>query len=135
MPCVFTPYSTDNIIDVYKRGKTLNDVLQSPFLTAVREWQKDYGYMAPPDQVGNEITPCPIRDHHRSFYQILKKHNAHPINPEAEEALRSSDFIEGLSSYGERVAWLTDCIWDKEYLEPERRKKSAGGKSTRKAST
>jgi MoaA/NifB/PqqE/SkfB family radical SAM enzyme len=121
MPCVFTPYSTDNIIDVYKRGETLNDVLQSPFLTAVRKWQKDYGYMAPPDRVGNEITPCPIRDHHSQFYRILKEHNARPINPEAEAALESTEFVEGLTSYGERVARLTDGIWDKEYLEPERK--------------
>jgi MoaA/NifB/PqqE/SkfB family radical SAM enzyme len=134
MPCVFTPYSTDNIIDVYKRGETLNDVLQSPFLTAVRKWQRDYGYMAPPDQVGNEIIPCPIRDHYRHFCGIVKEHRAHPINPEAEEALKSPDFVEGLVSYGKKVAELTDHIWDKEYLEPERRK-SGDGESARKASS
>lgn len=121
MPCVFTPYSTDNIIEVYKRGENLDHVIQSPFLTAVRKWQKDYGYMAPPDQVGNEIIPCPIRDHHRHFYQILKEHHARPINKEAEEALESHDFVEGLTTYGEKVAELTDEIWDKEYIEPEKR--------------
>jgi hypothetical protein len=71
--------------------------------------------------VGNEITPCPIRDHHSQFYRILKEHNARPINPEAEAALESTEFVEGLTSYGERVARLTDGIWDKEYLEPERK--------------
>ena len=132
MPCVFTPYSTDNIIEVYKRGEDLNSVLENPFLKAIREWQSDYGYMGPPDQVGNEITPCPIRDHHRHFYQIVKEHNARPINREAEEALESPDFVEGLVSYGEKVAELTDHIWDKEYLEPER-KKSVEGESMKKA--
>jgi MoaA/NifB/PqqE/SkfB family radical SAM enzyme len=132
MPCVFTPYSTDNIIEVYKRGEDLSSVLENPFLKAIREWQRDYGYMGPPDQVGNEITPCPIRDHHRHFYQIVEEHKAHPINPEAEEALKSSDFIEGLVSYGKRVAELTGHIWDKEYLEPER-KKSVNSDSMRKA--
>ena len=132
MPCVFTPYSTDNIIEVYKRGEDLNSVLENPFLKAIREWQRDYGYMGPPDKVGNEITPCPIRDHHRHFYQIVKEHKAHPINREAEEALKSSDFVEGLVSYGEKVAELTDRIWDKEYLEPER-KKSVEGESMKKA--
>ena len=134
MPCVFTPYSTDNIVEVYKRGDDLNCVLQNPFLKAIREWQRDYGYMAPPDQVGNEITPCPIRDHHRNFYRIVKEHKARPINPEAEEALKSSDFVEGLSSYGEKVAELTDHIWDKEYLEPER-KKSDNDSPIKKASS
>ncbi len=134
MPCVFTPYSTDNIIDVYKRGEDLNSVLQNPFLKAIREWQKDYGYMGPPDQVGNEITPCPIRDHHRNFYRMVREHNAHPINLEAEEALNAPDFVEGLASYGERVAELTDHIWDKEYLNPER-KKPVDRKSMRRASS
>jgi MoaA/NifB/PqqE/SkfB family radical SAM enzyme len=129
MPCVFTPYSTDNIIEVYKRGETLDNVLQTPFLQAVRKWQKDYGYMAPPDQVGNEITPCPIRDHHRYFHQIVKEHHARPINEEAKEALEAHDFVEGLSVYGEKVEELTHEIWDKEYIEPERKN------STRKASS
>jgi hypothetical protein len=120
MPCVFTPYSTDNIIEVYKRGDNLDCVLQTPFLQAVRKWQKEYGYMAAPDQVGNEITPCPIRDHHRHFHQIVKEHHARPINEEAKEALEAHDFVEGMSAYGEKVAELTDEIWDKEYLEPER---------------
>jgi MoaA/NifB/PqqE/SkfB family radical SAM enzyme len=120
MPCVFTPYSTHNIRDVYAEGGDLNEVLEIPFMKAVREWQSQYGYMQPPHLVQNEITPCPIRDHHRRFYQIVKEHNAKPINPEAAEALESGAFVEGLCQYGERVAKLTDAIWDKEYLEPER---------------
>ncbi|MFH1336166.1 MAG: hypothetical protein ABII96_06580 [Candidatus Zixiibacteriota bacterium] len=70
--------------------------------------------------MGNEITPCPIRDHHRRFHQIVKEQHAKPIKPEAEEALEASDFVEGLSQYGERVKELTDDIWETEYLEPER---------------
>jgi MoaA/NifB/PqqE/SkfB family radical SAM enzyme len=121
MPCVFTPYSTHNIREIYKNGGDLNTALNTPFLGAVRKWQAEYGYMQPSHQVGNEITPCPIRDHHRNFYDIVKEHNAKPINPEAAEALKAKDFIEGLCQYGRRVAELTDDIWDKEYIEPERR--------------
>jgi len=121
MPCVFTPYSTHNIKEIYSNGGDINTVLDTPFFKAVRKWQTEYGYMQPSHQVGNEIVPCPIRDHHRRFYQIVKEHQANPINPEAAEALEAADFVEGLCRYGQKVAELTDHIWDKEYLEPERR--------------
>lgn len=121
MPCVFTPYSTQNIKEIYQNGGNINTVLDTPFFKAVRKWQTDYGYMQPSHLVGNEIVPCPIRDHHRKFYQIVKEHQANPINPEAAEALESENFVEGLCQYGQKVAELTDHIWDKEYLEPERR--------------
>lgn len=139
MPCVFTPYSTHNIRDIYAASGNLNDVLETPFLKAVREWQSEYGYMQPSHVVQNEITPCPIRDHHRRFHQIVNEYRAKPINPEAAEALKSEAFVEGLCQYGKRVAELTDDIWDKEYLEPERRnlksyKSSSGAKMRRKAS-
>ena len=122
MPCVFIPYSTHNIKEVYENGGDISTVLTTPFLRAIREWQTEYGYMQPSHQVGNEITPCPIRDHHRRFYQIVKEQKAKPINPEAREALESESFVEGLCRYGRRVAELTDGIWDKEYLEPERKR-------------
>ncbi len=121
MPCVFTPYSTHNIKEIYSNGGDINTVLGTTFFKAIRKWQREYGYMKPSHQVGNEITPCPIRDHHRRFYQIVKEHKANPINPEAGEALEAEDFVEGLSLYGEKVAQLTDPIWEREYLEPERR--------------
>lgn len=120
MPCVFTPYSTHNIRELYQNGGNITTVIDSPFFKAVRKWQTEYGYMLPAHQVCNEITPCPIRDHHRRFYQIVKEHQAKPINPEAAEALEALDFVEGLSQYGEKVKELTDHIWDSEYLEPER---------------
>jgi MoaA/NifB/PqqE/SkfB family radical SAM enzyme len=124
MPCVFTPYSTHNIKEIYANGGDINTVLDTPFFKAVRRWQTEYGYMQPSHLVGNEIAPCPIRDHHRHFYQIVKEHQANPINPEAAEALVASDFVEGLSRYGEKVKELTDHIWDTEYLEPERKQLS-----------
>lgn len=122
MPCVFTPYSTHNIKEIYENGGNINTVLTTPFLKAIRKWQTEYGYMQPSHQVGNEITPCPIRDHHHRFYRMVREHNAKPINPEAAEALQSDSFIRGLCQYGRRVAELTDGIWEKEYLEPERRR-------------
>ncbi|KPL01214.1 MAG: hypothetical protein AMJ91_00740 [candidate division Zixibacteria bacterium SM23_73_3] len=121
MPCVFTPYSTHNIKEIYSNGGNIDTVLDTPFLKAVRKWQTEYGYMQPSHQVGNEIVPCPIRDHHRRFFQIVKENQAKPVNAEAAEALEAADFVEDLCRYGEKVAKLTDPIWDREYLEPERK--------------
>jgi MoaA/NifB/PqqE/SkfB family radical SAM enzyme len=120
MPCVFTPYSTHNVRELYQKGGNISDLVETPFLKAIRRWQTEYGYMQPSDHVGNEITPCPIRDHHRQFHQIVLEQHAQPINPEAAEALEASDFVEGLSQYGEKVKEITDDIWETEYLDPER---------------
>jgi MoaA/NifB/PqqE/SkfB family radical SAM enzyme len=127
MPCVFTPYSTHNIKEIYENGGDINTILETPFFRSVREWQTEYGYMQPSHQVGNEITPCPIRDHHRRFCEMVKQHQAKPINPEAGEALEATDFMESLCRYGEKVSELTGGIWDREYLEPERRHLSEAG--------
>ena len=40
MPCVFAPYSTANIQEVYARGGTLDDVWNSPWFRAIRQWQR-----------------------------------------------------------------------------------------------
>ncbi len=120
MPCVFTPYSTHNIKEVYKNGGDLNTILNSSFFEAIRKWQRDYGYEKPACQVGNQIVPCPIRDHHFMFHNWVKNFRARPVNVEAEEALKDRSYFEGLANYGKKVAELTDEIWDKEYIEPER---------------
>jgi len=122
MPCVFTPYSTHNVRELYQNGGDINTLVETPFFKAVRKWQSEYGYMQPSHQVGNEITPCPMRDHHRRFHQIVKEQHAKAINPEAAEAMDALDFVDGLSRYGEKVKELTDTIWETEYLEPEREK-------------
>jgi len=120
MPCVFTPYSTHNIIEVYKSGGDLNTILNSPFFKAIRKWQIDYSYEKPACEVGNQIVACPIRDHHFIFHNVVKNFCARPINVEAEEALKDRSYFGGLVDYGKKVAELTDGIWDKEYIEPER---------------
>ncbi|MGB3091833.1 MAG: radical SAM protein [Candidatus Zixiibacteriota bacterium] len=134
MPCVFTPYSTHNIKEIYRNGGDINTILETPFFKAVRKWQTEYGYMQPSHQVCNEITPCPIRDHHRRFYNMIKEHQARLVNAEAGEALEATDFIEGLCRYGEKVSELTGDIWDKEYLEPERRRLSVAEPDPKKKS-
>jgi MoaA/NifB/PqqE/SkfB family radical SAM enzyme len=119
MPCVFLPYSTHNIIEVYKNGGDLNTVLFSPFFEAVRKWQKEYSYLKQAPYVGNQIRPCPIRDHYRVMHRLIQEMKAKPINEEAANALKDKDYYEKLSTYGDAVGRLTEPIWKKEYLAPE----------------
>ncbi len=87
MPCVFIPYYVDNMVEVYKRGGTLNDVLYSTFFKEIRNWQSQYAYGKPPHAQENLISPAPIKDHHEAVYEILKNHsNLQPSDESAKEA-------------------------------------------------
>jgi len=119
-PCVFVPYSTHNIKDIYRHGGDINTVLFSPFFSSIRKWQHAYGFMKPPTEVGNQITPCPIRDHHRVMRGMVEHNKAHPTDEVAAAALTDNNYYEGLVGYGERVRELTQEIWEREYLGPER---------------
>ena len=122
MPCVFVPYSTHNIIEVYKNGGDLNTVLFSPFFERIRKWQKEYSYLKPKDEVGNQLRPCPIRDHYRVMYRIIREIKARPVNEEAAQAIKDKKYYDKLSAYGDTVGKLTDPIWEKEYILPEKNK-------------
>ncbi|MCD6442163.1 radical SAM protein [bacterium] len=116
-PCVFNPYSPVNIHDVYKKGGTLNDVLDKPFFTAIRQWQKDYALDKKPNEMGNWLIPCAIKDHYDMMDQLLKQYKPKPIDKPAEKVLNNSKYQKGLKQYGKKVAKAIDPIWQKEYLE------------------
>ncbi len=122
MPCVFVPYSTHNIVKVYEEGGDLDTVLASPFFEAIRKWQREYGYMKRPDQMGNLVTPCVIRDNHRAFRKALQEGGAWPVDANAEAAIKDRGYYEGMVAYGDKVKELTNPIWEKEYVGPERGK-------------
>lgn len=115
-PCVFNPYSPVNIIDIYKRGSTLNDALKEPFFVAIQEWQKQYALDRKANEMGNLITPCAIKDHYDVMIQFLKKYDPKPIDEAAKTALNDTDYQKGLINYGEKIHDATDEIWKNEYL-------------------
>jgi len=115
-PCVFNPYSPVNVNEVYKEGGTLNDVLKEPFFEAIRQWQKDYALDKKPNEMGNWIIPCPIKDHYGMMEKLLSKYQPKPIDEAAKVALKDSEYHKGLKQYGKDVANITDPIWEKEYL-------------------
>ena len=121
MPCVFNPYKVGNIVEIYKQGGNLNTVLFSSFFKEIREWQEEYALKGPAHQMGNIIVPCPIRDHYETMYDLIQRTKAQPADEAAAQALQDPDYYEGLVEYGKKVKELTDVIWNKEYLEPERK--------------
>jgi MoaA/NifB/PqqE/SkfB family radical SAM enzyme len=119
MPCVFTPYSVANIHEVYKNGKTLNDIWHSGLLKAIRQWQREYGYgKIAPEATGNWLRPCPYRDHHGKFVGWLNEFIPDPEDGIAGEVVSNLIYHNNMIDYDEKLAELVDPIWKTEYCEP-----------------
>lgn len=115
-PCVFIPYSVGNIkTDFFDKGKTVDDILRTPFFTKLRDWQKGYSYEKSPDEAGNEIVPCPIRDHHREFNKIARETNAFPVGKSAAQAIKDEQYIDEFEEVGRKAHEATVDLWKQEY--------------------
>ncbi len=114
-PCVFMPYAAVNIYDIYKQGGSLNDVFRTQLFKRIREFQDNYAYAQSDEDVGNWLCPCPTRDHHDLFHQILKDTQPKPIDEGAEIAMRDPSYINGMIEYGRRLYSLTQPIWERRY--------------------
>lgn len=109
-PCVFVPYSPVNIHEVFARGGTINDAWAHPFLASIREWQAAYRQSG-----GNWLAPCPIRDHHADFRQLLDKHQPQPTDANARAALLDPDYAAGLAAYDAAYQALSEDVWQSVY--------------------
>ncbi|RKZ25965.1 radical SAM protein [bacterium] len=118
-PCVFVPYAVDNIIDIYKKGGTLMDVLNSEFFREIRKWQDEYGYAKPPHEHGNWLAPCFIRDNHDKFVEVLMKCKPYPIDEDARQAMHDRVYHKGMIEYDKKWKGITEEVWKKHYIEPE----------------
>jgi len=117
LPCVFMPYATANIHEIYARGGTLNDVWRTPFFSAIRTWQREYGY----GQRGlsadtNWMRPCPFRDHHGIFRKWVAQYHPQPEDAAAAEALADRSFCGQMIAHAEQNARISQEIWEQEYL-------------------
>ncbi len=115
-PCVFIPYYTANIYDIYKNGGDLNTARNCKFFRDIRKWQRDYGYMRHRDNVENRLMPCPIRDHHADIMKIFKKNKVMPLDSYAEKALESDFYHENLIEYDKQLASALDPVWEEDFL-------------------
>jgi MoaA/NifB/PqqE/SkfB family radical SAM enzyme len=115
-PCVFYPYTTHNVRDVYASGGNLDTILNSPFFRAIRQWQRSYGYMAAPHRIQNQIVPCAIRDHYGSCRSVLQRFGAKPLDGRAAQALTDERYGEDMVTYGQEAAAATEDIWQQQYV-------------------
>ena len=116
MPCVFNPYTTDNVKEVYARGGNLNDVIMSPFMKKIREWQDNYFKDDPDGPRGNMLVPCPIRDHHWDMRKIIDETNANPADENAADALEDKAYYQGMCDFGHAMDDISRDMWEKEFL-------------------
>ncbi len=117
MPCVFNPYYTHNIIEIYNKGGNLNDALFIPFFKRIREWQYKHGYSAKPSGKRNQLLPCPIRDHYKDMFNWINEFQAKPSDEGAKVALKDDKYREGLIQYGKDVDSLTYNTWRQYYID------------------
>jgi MoaA/NifB/PqqE/SkfB family radical SAM enzyme len=111
-PCAFMPYYVANINELYRENKTLNDVLFSPYFTAIRNWQNEYAYRQPADKLNNLITPCFMRDHFDTAYQTIRDFQAKGLDENASEAINDSEYRRTMSDYGRNVRATTQGAWE-----------------------
>ena len=109
-PCVFVPYSPVNVKDIYSNNGNLNDIYNHPFFADIRNWQKN-------GTDGNLLMPCLIRDHNDDLRQLIRKHEANPIDKSAEAALIDGDYALGMDQYARAYHELADKVWEKQYLK------------------
>lgn len=118
-PCVFMPYTVDNVNKAFKEGRDLNDIINSGFFKDIRKWQFEYGYKQSQDKHKNWIMPCFIRDHRGKFLEVINKHNVKPADDDASVALKDDGFNKGLIDYDKEMHELTDPVWNDHYLGSE----------------
>ena len=89
--------------------------MKTPFFTKLRDWQAGYSYKVPAEKAGNEIVPCPIRDHHDEFNRIAKENKAIPVGKTTEVAFKDKKFIKDLTDIGKKTDKATKDLWVQEY--------------------
>ena len=110
-PCVFAQFAVDNI-----RGKSLHEVLESPFFRTVREQQPFSG---------NHLRACMIIDHPQILRDAVRRHGARAAYDGGEALLEKA--ADGLDAYAAHWARLADSEWlaegsdDLEHAEHRRR--------------
>jgi len=114
-PCAFVPYSIGNIYDVFKTGN-LNTILQSEFFQRIRQWQGEYGYGQPAENVDNWLCPCVIRDHFDVLFKAVLDTKAKPIDKEAADALADPGYHSGMVAYGSNYSHLSNKVWSERYM-------------------
>ncbi len=99
-PCVFMHFAEENILDIHERGGRLWDVLETPLFRHTREINR---------RDPNPLRPCPIIDHNDWFEDALKKSNARPTHPGAEDIV--GRLAPAVRAWAAEYGKLADYAW------------------------
>lgn len=111
-PCVFFPYATDNIYELYQNNRSLSSVLSTPLFESIRAWQQAYKGNGSGCRTQNLFVPCPIRDHYSFARDAINRFAAKPMDDEAARAIQDMDYHAGMIEYGKKTAELLNPIWE-----------------------
>lgn len=127
MPCVFVPYSGGNLREIYARGGTLDDIYDAPYFRAIRKWQWDYALgKERPEDCGNWLIPCSLRDHYETGRKLIEEHRAEPEDEAAGRVLKDDAYYDKMIRYNNELSKLFDPIWEREYLRTASPSPSSG---------
>ena len=120
MPCVFVPYSPANIMEVYRRGGTLDDIYDLPYFRAIRQWQREYAQgKGCSCERGNWLLPCSLRDHYAMGRSLIERYRPEPEDEAASAILQDADYYRGMVGYNEALQRVFEPVWRSEYLQTD----------------
>jgi len=117
MPCVFVPYTIDNVNEIYARGGSFGDALKKKFMCNGREWQDREQRCK--SNMSNLLMPCSIRDHYDNFRKNILTSDVKGEDAPAQDILEDKEYHDLLCDYDEKLSVLTEKIWEEEYLKSE----------------
>jgi MoaA/NifB/PqqE/SkfB family radical SAM enzyme len=119
-PCVFVPYAAANIHEVYRSGATLDAVYELPYLRAIRQWQCEYALdQKRPEECGNLLLPCSLRDHFDVGRKLIEKHHPEPGDEAAADALGDASYYDGMLAYDRQLRDVFDPVWEQQYVHAQ----------------
>ncbi|MBA7510125.1 GTP 3',8-cyclase [subsurface metagenome] len=117
IPCAFFPYSTMNINDIYKNGKTIDAIFEDPFFKAIRTWQQNYGCLnAKLNAETDWLRPCPIRDHYATALKVVNKYHARLIDGN-DPVMRSKGYANEMIEFDRNLKEKVGSFWCEEYIK------------------
>ncbi len=99
-PCVFMHFAEENILDIYRRGGHLWDVLNTPLFRRIRQVNR---------RDPNLLRPCPIIDHNEWLEEALEGTNARPTHPGAEDIV--TRLAPEVRAWAKEYGKLADHAW------------------------
>jgi MoaA/NifB/PqqE/SkfB family radical SAM enzyme len=114
-PCVFFPYAAANMAELYGNNGNLNDLINLPLHSRIRNWQFKYW------KEGDLLRPCPMRDHYRMAKKFVLETKAVPADEVTAAIIRDPVYEKKMDFYDKELARRTTNIWEDVYKHGGRR--------------